>query len=249
MVTPITRLTRITQLPRLTGNLVLAGITGIIRLTGLMGFIQFTGLTGLARRRGARTPLLVAVPLVAVATLAAGCGTVTTRTSGGGAATSSSAAASGTGAPASAPAPVPTTTGGPVTPGQPACAGWPATVPHGPLPASFVPVAAMRCVTSYQTIPGKGTWLTATLERADKNLGPLVAALRQPSGRTAPGVECPNIAMLPPQFVLVSGDGKMIMPRLSPSGCGLMQRQVLAALAALQWQKVSVRLVSQAGTR
>jgi hypothetical protein len=247
MTTPITRLMRNTRLARRRGA----------RLARRRG-------ARLARRRGARAGLLVAVPLVAVATLAAGCGTAATRTSGGaatrtsggaatrtsgGAATSSPGAASGTAAPAAGPTPVPTTTGGPVTPGQPACAGWPATVPHGPLPASFVPVAAMRCVTSDQTIPGKGEWLTATLERADKNLGPLVTALRQPSDHAAPGVICPAIAMVPPQFVLVSGDGKMIMPRLPLSGCGLVQRPVLAALAALSWQKVSVRLVSPVQTQ
>jgi hypothetical protein len=118
-------------------------------------------------------------------------------------------------------------------------------VARGPLPASFVPVAVIRCVTGYQTIPGKGQWLTATLERADKNLAPLAAALRRPPGRTTPGTICPDIAMLPPQFVLISGDGKMIMPRLPLSGCGLVQAQVLAALAALPWQRISVRLVSQ----
>ena len=46
-------------------------------------------------------------------------------------------------------------------------------------PVSFVPVAALRCVQTYQMIPGKGQWLTATLERADKNLAPLIGALRQ----------------------------------------------------------------------
>jgi hypothetical protein len=122
-------------------------------------------------------------------------------------------------------------------------------VARGPLPVSFVPVAAIRCVSSYQMIPGKGQWLTATLERADKNLAPLTAALRRPLGRITPDMVCPDIAMLPPQFVLISSDGKMIMPRLPLGGCGLVQPQVLAALSALPWQKVSVRLVSQVQTQ
>jgi hypothetical protein len=56
---------------------------------------------------------------------------------------------------------------------------------------------------------------------------------------------CPDIAMLPPRFALISGDGKMIMPRLPLTGCGLVAQQVLAALSALPWRPVSVRLVSQ----
>lgn len=199
------------------------------------------------------TRLLAAVPLVAAVTLAAGCATATTPSSGGGTAASSAPAASGAPAPPSrpshAPSPVPTTTGGPVVPGQPACAGWPQKVARGPLPASFVPVAAIRCVTGYQTIPGKGEWLTATLERADKNLGPLATALRRPSGRATPTMICPNIAMVPPQLVLINGAGKMIMPRLPLNGCGLVQQQVLAAISALRWRAVSVRLVSQVRTQ
>lgn len=209
---------------------------------------MFAPIALLTRRRAGRAALRAAVPLVAAATLVAGCGTVSTPRSGGSATTSPSAAASGTPGPTAAPTPVPTTTGGPVTPGQPACTGWPANVTRGPLPASFVPVAAIRCVTGYQTIPGKGRWLTATLERADKNLAPLAAALRRPSGRTVPGVICPDIVMLPPQFVLFSGGGEMIMPRLPLTGCGLVAQQVLAALSALPWRPVSVRLVSQVQT-
>jgi hypothetical protein len=210
-------------------------------------FTPITLLMLLTRRRAGRAALRAAVPLVAAAALVAGCGTVSTPRSGGSATTSPSAA-SGTPVPSAAPTPVPTTTGGPVTPGQPACTGWPANVSRGPLPASFVPVTAIRCVTDYQTIPGKGQWLTATLERADKNLAPLAAALRRPPGRTAPGAICPDIVMLPPQFVLISGDGKMIMPRLPLTGCGLVAQQVLAALSALPWRQVSVRLVSQIQT-
>lgn len=205
---------------------------------------------GSAGRAGpaGRAALRAAVPLAAAAALAAGCGTASTSRPGGSVASSRPAPA-GTAVPAGAPSAVPTTAGGPVTPGQPPCAGWPAQVAHGPLPASFVPAAVIRCVTGYQTIPGKGEWLTATLERADRNLGPLVAALRQPPARTMPDTPCPEIAMLPPQFVLISGDGRKIMPRLPASRCGLVDRQVLTALSALPWQRVSVRLVSQVRTQ
>jgi hypothetical protein len=216
-------------------------------------FTPITLLTLLTRRRADRAAVRAAVPLVAVATLVAGCAAVSTPQSGGSATTSLSAASGTprpTSVPTSVPTPVPTTTGGPVTPGQPACTGWPANVTHGPLPASFVPVAAIRCVTGYQTIPGKGQWLTATLERADKNLAPLAAALQWPPKNAMSDMICPDFAILPPPpFVLVNGDGKAIMPRLPLDGCGQVRLQVLAALAALTWQKVSVRLVPQVQTQ
>ena len=96
-----------------------------------------------------------------------------------------------------------------------------------------------------QTIPGKGLWLTATLQRADSGLDALVSALRQPPGTHQPGTACPALAMIPPQIVLISATGQELIPRLPVTGCGLIQSQVLAALAALPWQPVSVRLIAQ----
>ena len=216
---------------------------------------RFTLATGRACWRGS----FGLAGLAALVMLAAGCGTVTTPPAGGGTghgqtpAGSASAGSASAGSASAAPgtvsgSPVPTTTGGPFIPGQPACAGWPANAPHGSLPASFVPVAVIRCVNSYQTIPGKGQWEVATLERASQDLAPLTAALRHPSGGKRPGMLCPEIAMVPPQFVLIGGDGKTLVPRLPLGGCGLVQPQVLEALNALSWQRVSVRLVSQVQT-
>jgi len=204
------------------------------------------------RTRASRVTLLASIPLLALVTFAAGCGTVTSGGSGtpGGAGTSGT---SGKGT-ATSPAPVtatpaPTTTGGTVAPGQPGCTGWPANAVHEALPATFVPVAVLRCVTSEQTIPGKGEWLTATLQRADKNLASLTTALHNPPGHTSPGIMCPQIAMQPPQIALVGADGKTIIPRLPVTGCGLTQQQVLVALAGLSWHTVSVHLISQIETQ
>jgi hypothetical protein len=124
--------------------------------------------------------------------------------------------------------------------------GWPANAAHSKtLPASFVPVAVIRCVTNYQIIPGKGQWETATLERADQRLAPLLTALRRPNQTRPPGTVCSDLLVQPPQFVLVGKDGQTIWPALPVTGCGLVQRELLGALAALPWQKVSVRLVAQ----
>jgi hypothetical protein len=99
-------------------------------------------------------------------------------------------------------------------------------------------------VSSDQAIPGKGQWLTETMERADSGLGQLIAALRMPNAGHAPGTMCPDLAMLPPQIALVGSDGTKIIPRLPLSGCGQVRTQVLGALALLSWKPVSVRLVS-----
>lgn len=192
--------------------------------------------------RSARDARGAWVLLLAVAALAAGCGTTTTPPAGG--------SGNGTTAPARGSAtPVPTTTGGRVVPGEPACAGWPAGATRGPLPASFVPAAALRCVSGYQLIPGKGQWQTATLERADTNLAPLIAALRRPPEHRNSRMMCPEIAMMPPQLALIGQDGKAIMPTFPLSGCGQVQPQVLGAISALSWHKVSVRLVAQVQTQ
>lgn len=185
--------------------------------------------------------------VAALAVLATGCATASTSTP------AATGGASGTGAasarpPASASAaPVPTTTTGPpLVAGQPACVGWPGNVTHSKtLPASFEPVAVIRCVTDYQMIPGKGQWETATLERADQRLTPLLTALQRPNQTRPPGTFCSDLVELPPQFVLIGKDGQAIWPALPVTGCGLVQGELLGALAALPWQKVSVRLVAK----
>jgi hypothetical protein len=140
---------------------------------------------------------------------------------------------------------VPTISEGPLEPGQPACVGWPTGVTSVSLPVSFVPVSVERCVNGAQTIPGKGLWTTATLERSDSGLAGLISALRQPSAAHHPGTVCPALAEIPPKVVLIAANGEKLMPRLPSTGCGLIQSRVLAALDALRWQPVSVRLIAK----
>ena len=221
-----------------------------------------------ARRAGTRVRA-VAAALLAAGTLATGCGTTHAGAPSGGPAptasatgasaspsasfssSSASAVSSGqagsSGAPGSsgAAAPVPTVSGGRVTPGEPACAGWPASAPTVSLPVSFVPVAVERCLNGAQTIPGKGLWQTASLQRADSGLDALVTALHQPPDTHKLGTACPMLAIIPPQILLISATGQELIPRLPVSACGLVQSQVLAALAALPWRVVSVRLIAE----
>ncbi len=221
------------------------------------------------RRPGTRARAVTAV-LLAAGALAAGCGTThagapssgsTPATSVTGASTASTASSapsasalpsasaasarpSAAAAPSGSATPVPTVSGGRVTPGEPACAGWPDNAPTASLPASFVPVAVERCVNGAQTIPGKGLWQVASLQRADHNLDALVSALHRPPGRHQPGTACPALAIIPPRIVLISATGQELIPRIPLSGCGLIQTQVLAALAGLPWRLVSVRLIA-----
>jgi hypothetical protein len=200
---------------------------------------------------------LLAALLASVTALAAGCAAGTASggqgapaasqsgTGQGGNASGPAPGGSGSGQPGSAgPVPTVTATGAPA-PGEPKCANWPSGAPQGPLPASFVPVKALRCVLGTTTVQGKGVYASATLESAAQDLGSLADALRRPSERARPGgMACPAIAMIAPQLVLIAADGSMISPRMPVDQCGIIQPGVLSALAALPWQTVSVRLLS-----
>jgi hypothetical protein len=202
---------------------------------------MFTRRTAASRVTSLASVLLPGL-VVLVVLAAVGCGAAASSTSPDSSASSTSSASpsspssSGSGAIA-------------VVPGHPSCTGWPARVTSGSLPASFRPVAVIRCATGYQTIPGRGEWLAATLQRADEDLTTLTSALRRPPGRVIPGTICPALAMALPQIVLISGDGSMLSPKIPLDGCGMVQQQVIAALAALPWQTVSVRLLSQVASQ
>jgi hypothetical protein len=198
--------------------------------------------TPLARlvRHGRALP----IPILVAGVLAAGCGSVYASSAGTAAGSATSTGASAQPTSPQHPAPVPTVTGGAVA-GQSACVGWPAQALHMTMPALFVPVTAERCVVAIQTIAGKGQWETATLEKATSGLTPLIAALRHPPITRTPGSLCPDLAMLPPQILVISASGQELIPVLPVTGCGLVQADVLAAIAALPWQPVSVRLVTK----
>ena len=201
---------------------------------------------------------LPAAALMSVAMLAAGCAASTTAASPAKPAVSQSGTAQGRTPTATDSAPGATPSSGqPGSPpaarppsGTPAptgsdCANWPSSAPAGVLPVTFVPVQALRCVLSTTSVPGKGVYTSATLQRATRDLETLVVALRRPSGHMLPGTICPALAMAPPQLVLIAGNGAMIRPRIPVNDCGIIQLQVLSALNQLPWQNVSVRLLSR----
>jgi hypothetical protein len=197
-------------------------------------------LTGQAGRFGRRARAL-SVPLLAAGALAAGCGTAHTGAGSDGGPGHATASA----APSAPATPVPTVSGGHYAAGGVACVDWPTGATSAALPVSFVPVSVERCVNGAQTVPGKGLWTTATLQRADAGLATLIDALRQPAAPRQPGTVCPAVAVLPPQVVLISATGQKLIPQLPVGGCGTAASAVLTALDALRWQPVSVRLIAK----
>jgi hypothetical protein len=198
-----------------------------------------------ARRRG----LALAVPLLAAGALAAGCGAAQSSGTAGAPPHATGPAKSAAPVPTTSTAPtatpVPTVSGGHVAAGAVACVGWPADTTSAALPVSFVPVTVERCVNGAQTVPGKGLWTTATLQRATGDLTALISALRAPATPRQPGTFCPAVAVVPPQVVLINASGQKLIPRLPVTGCDMTSSKVLAALDALRWQPVSVRLIAQ----
>ena len=179
--------------------------------------------------------------LLVAGALAAGCGTTHAGAASGGSPSGPATSA----APLAAATGVPTVSGGSVVAGEPACAGWPASAPTGTVPLSFALASVEQCVNGTQTLPGKGQWVTATLQQANAGLAGLVNALRRPAATRQPGTICPDALLLPPQIVLVSKSGQKLIPLIPVSDCGLIQPQLIEALSALHWQPVSVRLISR----
>jgi len=129
--------------------------------------------------------------------------------------------------------------------GQP-CAGDPFDPPSAPvaLPAGFVPVAATRCVSTMETVPGDGEWLVRILQRAEGDLNALAAALRQPSG--TPGNEDCTLQLRAPVVVtLVDAAGTEVTPTAPTTACTDPLPAVVDAIKALSWHEVSRTRVSQ----
>ena len=118
-----------------------------------------------------------------------------------------------------------------------------------PAGVSFVPVVAWSGARERRTDdpeargcgrPRRCSGPTCGSVRADQR--PAAARRSRTSQGTA---SAPPVAVIPPQVVLISANGRKLIPRLPASGCGLTQSQVLLALNELRWQPVSVRLIAK----
>jgi hypothetical protein len=115
------------------------------------------------------------------------------------------------------------------------------------IPAGFRPVAVVQCVvTSAVALHSEGAHVLKEAALAD--LGPLVAALREPSAGRAgvsPPAGCPVLAVAPPGLALVGRDGAVIYPRIPVTVCGAPIQAVAASLAALHWIVLGTTRVPQ----
>jgi hypothetical protein len=118
----------------------------------------------------------------------------------------------------------------------------PATVE---LPAGFVPVAATRCVSTMETVPGDGEWFVRIEQRADGDLSALAAALRQPSGKPGNDTICTMQLRAPVVITLVDAAGTEVTPTAPTTACTDPLPAVVTAIQALSWHEVSRTRVSQ----
>ena len=106
------------------------------------------------------------------------------------------------------------------------------------IPAGFQAVAVVQCVPVGAIAPASLNYVRK--EVAITGLGPLLAALRKPSGvRNAAHPECLLPFMIMPRLALVGSDGAVIYPRIPVNVCGAPIPLVGASLAALHWIKLS----------
>jgi hypothetical protein len=110
------------------------------------------------------------------------------------------------------------------------------------IPAGFQAIAVVRCIPTGAVGPAQGGFANARKEVAVTGLGPLVAALREPSARHVHpglGVGCPVPALSGVRLMLVSASGAVIYPRIPITSCGVPIQPVTASLGALHWIELS----------
>src|SRR5216683_2673928 len=121
--------------------------------------------------------------------------------------------------------------------------------PREPLPATFKPVAVVRCYSKTRGVNGHGLWRFTVKQQADHRLAAFIAALRRPSVRTPAGEACPAIGYLDPPFALVDRHGRILRPTLPATECGRPFQAAITGLEHLPWVTVSVRRTVQIATR
>lgn len=89
----------------------------------------------------------------------------------------------------------------------------------GLVPASFSPVAVLRCDPYASQEQADGVWAGALLERLEGDLAPVLAALASPSDPRSLGA-CPAIGYLSPELWLEGADGRFVRVAVPTGGCG-----------------------------
>lgn len=117
------------------------------------------------------------------------------------------------------------------------------------LPTGFEPVAVYQCTQDDETLAGQGQWLVDVEKRATRDLGPLVAALRQPDQPPPKDGICPaDVEFLAP-IVLQNQAGTLVRPAIPTGDCGQPQAGVVQAVDNLPWVTISHHPVRQVETQ
>lgn len=110
------------------------------------------------------------------------------------------------------------------------------------IPAGFQPVAAVQCVPVGSTPPPIGQLPFVHEEVAVSGLGPLLAALLEPSGTPGDSSSVPR-CLAPAadvfQLALIGADGQVIEPLIPVTSCGGPIQPVVASIAGLAWTTVN----------
>lgn len=107
-----------------------------------------------------------------------------------------------------------------------------------PLPAGFVPAAAVLCPLVVRLVHEPGH-VRYPKQEASRGLAPLLAALRLRSPPPTPGTVCAVQAVPTTWLFLISRDGQVIRPEIPDGACGQPLPQFLHALQHLPWVTVS----------
>jgi hypothetical protein len=118
-----------------------------------------------------------------------------------------------------------------------------------PLPATFTPVAVVRCYSKARGVDGHGLWRFNVKQQANRRLGAFVGALRRPSVQTPPGTACLLIRYAAPAFAVVDRQGRVLRPTLPSTECGKPFLAAITDLEHLPWVTVSVHRTVQIATR
>jgi hypothetical protein len=115
------------------------------------------------------------------------------------------------------------------------------------IPAGFRAVAVVRCIPAGAIAPAQGQGAYMRKELAISGLGPLLAALREPSARRA-GLGlvsgCPVPAPRALSLALIGPRNAIVYARVPITECGLPRQAVLASLSSLHWIVISNPAIS-----
>ena len=104
----------------------------------------------------------------------------------------------------------------------------------GAVPPEFQPASAVQCLTGERLTDSEGVWAAVTVRRLEGDLGPLLAALSEPTEPTVVDQAC--AADPPPRWELwlVDALGRAVRVERPVDVCGVPTAAVTSAVDALE---------------